>query len=271
MAQWYETLTATGKLKAEVYNTRQTVSQAVFSNTGTGVCELWRRSPDFTIDTTGNTLTATPNDAETIDTSAVNVTFADANPDTITRASGDWRTKFAAGQVITVSGSTLNDGTYTLVTVAATVLTLTTTTDVLAAEVMSTGNLVVTALYDTLTRASGTWASAGIEAGDVITIDTTTGDKNEGTWTVVSISGTTHLQISENTMVAMTEVLTTVEFTNQGTKIFSFVKTAGEKPFYFPDPLRGDAGNGAGAGDLYAVLPASVTLWAIGRNSTLGD
>ena len=181
MAQWYNTVTASGKLKSELNSSRQGIDMAVFSNTGTGVCELWRRAPDFTIASGGNTIEATPNDTETIATGSNTVTFADANPDTIVRTSGDFTTKFTAGQVITVAGSTLNDGTYTIVTCVTLTLTLTTTTDVLVAETMSTGNLVITALYDTLSLASSSWANFGVVAGMSLAIDNTTTNLNEGT------------------------------------------------------------------------------------------
>ncbi len=53
------------------------------------------------------------------------LTFADVNPDTITASSGSFVSDgYLAGQQLTVTGTTLNDGTYTLATVAATVLTL---------------------------------------------------------------------------------------------------------------------------------------------------
>ena len=57
--------------------------------------------------------------------SGVNQTFADANPDTITRASGSFSTDgYVAGDRVAVSGSASNDGAYTIASVAATVLTL---------------------------------------------------------------------------------------------------------------------------------------------------
>ncbi|HYW81155.1 MAG TPA: hypothetical protein VE890_16350, partial [Thermoguttaceae bacterium] len=54
------------------------------------------------------------------------LTFADANPDTITRNAGDWTAEgFRAGQEITIAGAAANNGTYTIDSVTATVLTLT--------------------------------------------------------------------------------------------------------------------------------------------------
>lgn len=54
-----------------------------------------------------------------------NLTFADANPDTITRATGSFVTDgYVHGMAVTVAGTTSNDGTYIVDTVSATVLTL---------------------------------------------------------------------------------------------------------------------------------------------------
>ncbi len=53
------------------------------------------------------------------------LTFADANPDTITRSGGSFVTDgFVNGDRITVSGSASNDGTFLVDAVAATVITL---------------------------------------------------------------------------------------------------------------------------------------------------
>ncbi len=63
-----------------------------------------------------------------------NLTFADANPDTITRASGSWVTDgVVAGDVIIITGSASNDGSYTVASVTALVATLV-ATDELTAE-----------------------------------------------------------------------------------------------------------------------------------------
>ena len=71
--------------------------------------------------------------------SGVDITFADANPDTITRASGSFVTDgYVANDRVDVSGSASNDGKYTIATVAATVLTLI-AADTLVAEGPSGG------------------------------------------------------------------------------------------------------------------------------------
>ena len=74
---------------------------------------------------------------ETIDTTSVTVTFADADPDTIVRASGDWTTNFEAGMKIRITNSTSNDGVYTIATVVALTITLE-AADTLAAETQTT-------------------------------------------------------------------------------------------------------------------------------------
>lgn len=53
------------------------------------------------------------------------ISFQNVNPDTITRAAGSFVTQgFAAGGKITITGSTSNNGTYTIASVSALVLTL---------------------------------------------------------------------------------------------------------------------------------------------------
>jgi hypothetical protein len=63
-----------------------------------------------------------------------NLTFANANPDTIQRASGSWTGDgVAAGDIITITGSASNNGTYTVATPGTTTMTLV-ATDSLTAE-----------------------------------------------------------------------------------------------------------------------------------------
>ncbi len=77
---------------------------------------------------------------------APSVTFADADPDTITRAAGDWAADgFRAGDVIVVSGTASNDGTFVVATVTALVLTLV-SADTLTAEVFAGPTISVGAL-----------------------------------------------------------------------------------------------------------------------------
>ena len=85
--------------------------------TGTGI--------DFEILEPGMYLQYKSTDATEVIASTDNLTFADANPDTITRATGSFVTDgYVEGMAITVVGTTSNDGTYIIDTVAATVLTL---------------------------------------------------------------------------------------------------------------------------------------------------
>ncbi len=74
------------------------------------------------------------------------LTFADANPDTITRDAGDWTADgFRVGDVIVVSGTVSNNGSFVLAGVATTVLTLS-TGDVLVAEVAVSASVRVGAI-----------------------------------------------------------------------------------------------------------------------------
>jgi hypothetical protein len=69
-----------------------------------------------------------------------NLTFADDDPDTITRASGDWTAEgLAVGDIVTVSGSTSNDGSYTVAEVTSTTVLTLVATDSLSAEVVTGG------------------------------------------------------------------------------------------------------------------------------------
>jgi hypothetical protein len=77
---------------------------------------------------------------------APNLTFADADPDTITRDAGDWDADgFRVGDVIVVSSTVSNDGTYVLAAVTTLVLTLSSadglTAEATAAAVVSVGAL----------------------------------------------------------------------------------------------------------------------------------
>ncbi|KPJ79284.1 MAG: hypothetical protein AMJ58_12585 [Gammaproteobacteria bacterium SG8_30] len=70
-------------------------------------------------------------------TDGVDLTFANANPDTITRSSGSWVDDgFKVNQTIRVSGTPRNDGRYVISAVSPLVLTLS-PTDILAAEVVA--------------------------------------------------------------------------------------------------------------------------------------
>ena len=101
---------------------------------GTGIYEvITKLKTGFTIAVTGSEHIST----EIINATGNTITFADADPDTITRASGDWTTLFAVGDVITITNSTSNDGSYTIASLTSTVITLV-TADTLAAETNTT-------------------------------------------------------------------------------------------------------------------------------------
>ena len=112
------------------------------------------------------------NPAETHGT--FNTTFADANPDTITRTAGSFVTDgFLAGMTVEVSGSTSNDGTYTIDTggVAALALTLI-AGDALVGEVATAGVSIIgyesEATYGTAERTEWdafTSSRIGVSAG----------------------------------------------------------------------------------------------------------
>ncbi|KKL68067.1 hypothetical protein LCGC14_2128710, partial [marine sediment metagenome] len=85
--------------------------------------------PTFNMEVKGNFIEDTRSEV-----SGVNLTFADADPDTIVRASGNFTTDgYVAGDRVEVSGSSNNDGSYTIAIVAALTLTLV-AGDVLVAE-----------------------------------------------------------------------------------------------------------------------------------------
>lgn len=114
----------------------------------------------------------TPDDASLFVDGGGNVTFADDNPDTITRTTGSWITDgFQRGTRITISGSVSNDGTYRIASVTALVITLE-ATETLVAEVLSGAALTATGLMRPF---SGLWiggagnVSIVTNAGDTVT------------------------------------------------------------------------------------------------------
>ena len=89
------------------------------------------------------------NDALTI-ASLTSLAFADAGPDTITRVGGSWISDgVTAGSVVTVAGSASNDGSYTVASRTALVLTLI-ATDTLVAE--GTNPSATATAYDAFKR-----------------------------------------------------------------------------------------------------------------------
>ena len=71
-----------------------------------------------------------------------NLTFADANPDTIARSSGSWSGDgVTAGDTIVISGTTLNDGSYTVATPGTTTMTLVATDSVVTEDIAANANV----------------------------------------------------------------------------------------------------------------------------------
>lgn len=96
------------------------------------------------------------------------LTFADAGPDTITRASGSWVDDgFMPGDVVESAGSELNNGTFTIDDMTATVLTLV-AADVLVAEVITAATEGPT--YTLLTNSRRTFPGR-LEGADSLVID----------------------------------------------------------------------------------------------------
>ena len=96
------------------------------------------------------------------------LTFADAGPDTITRASGSWVDDgFMPGDVIVSTGSADNNGTFTIDDMTATVLTLV-AADVLVAEVITAATEGPT--YTLLTNSRRTFPGR-LEGADTLVID----------------------------------------------------------------------------------------------------
>ena len=145
------------------------------------------------IDASSVTITLDDNTQELIDASGNTVTFADDDPDTITRASGDWTTRFAAGDSIVITGSTSNNQTVTIDSLTATVITLV-IGDVLVSETNTTltitYDIVAPTIASKITRASGSWLTNPFAVGDTITVSDDGSDINAGTYTITAITAT---------------------------------------------------------------------------------
>jgi hypothetical protein len=105
------------------------------SSSGISVTAVWLQDPNFKFVVSG-----------------VNITFNNADPDTIVRASGDFGTDgwIPVMSQVTVEGSTNNDGTYELAGVSGVTLTLE-ASETLTAEGPSSGVTL------TFTRREPTW------------------------------------------------------------------------------------------------------------------
>jgi len=134
--------------------------------------------------------------------STANVTFAEvgATGDTITRASGSFVSDgFATGDILTISGSTSNNGTLAAAATVTSATVITLDTDDLAdegpvANVSITGvaSLTFSDAADTVVRAggnAGSWLTDGFRVGDSVTISGTS--SNDGTFTVTAVTAAT--------------------------------------------------------------------------------
>lgn len=142
------------------------------------------------------TLTFNDRTQEVIDASGNSITFADANPDTVVRNSGDWTDTFAVGDVVTFfdDGSDTNGGTYTISAVVALTMTLTLTDDELSAEVNTTDTFTITiaepTIKSTIVRASGSWETL-FAVGETITVSDDGSDVNAGSYLISAVSTVT--------------------------------------------------------------------------------
>ncbi len=112
--------------------------------------------------------------------SGINFTFADADPDTIVRASGSWIDDgFRAFDPIEVADSASNDGTYTTEIVTALTITLV-SGDALAAEGPSGGITVRTSIYAHDSQTAETASTAANLPTDSTDQQSTTNDVGHG-------------------------------------------------------------------------------------------
>ena len=122
-----------------------------------------------------------------------------ASGNKLTRAQGSFVSDgFAAGQTLTISGTSNNDGSFTIVSVTSTTITLKTLTDQsgAAASTITAGGSttvqMVTLSFNssakTITRSAGDFTADGFAAGQTLVI---TGAVDTGTYTIASVTTTT--------------------------------------------------------------------------------
>lgn len=115
------------------------------------------------------------------------ITVSGDTPDTIRRSAGDWSADgFAAGQKISVSGTSGNNGEYYIDSISGDGLALTLTSGDKLSKENKSGVEVTGPAEDTISREAGSWKSDGFSAGASITISGS--GKNDGTYTVASVS-----------------------------------------------------------------------------------
>jgi len=177
-----QNLTEAGALRDELNTYKSTVKRAVF-----GRASVPDRLPLAEMSSTTHRATGT-----------FTVTLGDDDPDTITRSAGSFVSDgFAAGDIVTIDGTTSNDGTLATAidTVGALVLTCD-ATETLTAEgpvsgvsIVGEASLTFSDAADTITRAGGnpgSWVDDGFYVGASVTIAGTVG--NDQTTTVVSVT-----------------------------------------------------------------------------------
>jgi len=127
-------------------------------------------------------------------TGAPSITFETAT-DTITRSAGSFIADgFAVGDIITIAGSTSNNGTLTAAITAVTATVLTTADNLTdegpASGVTITGeaSLTFSDATDTITRSSGSWLDDGFRVADSVTVASSVA--NDGTFTVSAVTAT---------------------------------------------------------------------------------
>lgn len=158
-------------------------------------------------------------------TGSPTLTFADADPDTITRSAGSWITDgFAAGDTVTIVDSTDNDDSYVIESLTATVLTLASgealTAEVATAGITATATPTLTFLEvsttgDTLTRSRGSWLDDGFRVGDKPVV---TGTASNNVTAAVGIT----------TLTATVMTFDTTDLANETIGSYGITITAGE-------------------------------------------
>lgn len=132
-----------------------------------GRCSVADRSPLAQLSNVSHGMTGAPT-----------LTFADlgsGSGDNVTRSAGSWITDgFVVGDQITITGTASNNGTYNIVAVSATVISVGIgvyfVTEVTAAgTVIGHPGLVFAASGHTVTRNTGSWLADGFAIGDVPT------------------------------------------------------------------------------------------------------
>lgn len=153
-------------------------------------------------------------------TGVFTTTFADTNPDTIVRSAGSFVTDgFAVDDIVTISGSTDNDGTLSYKLDGVVALTLTCdASETLTAEASTAGVTIIGegsltfgdgaggGGTDIVTRSRGSWLDDGFRVGDVVTFTDTVSNNVSGTITALSATVMTFAggTLSGNEVIGMT-------------------------------------------------------------------